>query len=95
MTRYTVVWDPDVEAPFIKYWVAAGSQTRAILTEIANWVDANLAEDPGNKGHARPDLGARIIAVPPLGLPARVSVSYEVWPEDRQVRVIRLTIRGL
>jgi hypothetical protein len=46
MTRYTVVWDPDVEVPFIGYWVAGDSQTRATLTEIANWVDANLAEDP-------------------------------------------------
>jgi hypothetical protein len=94
MPRCSVVWDPEVETPFINYWVAGDSQARAILTEIANWVDANLAEDPGNQGQARPDLGARIVAVPLSGTPARASVTYEVWPEDRLVRVIRLTLRG-
>jgi hypothetical protein len=92
--RYTVVWDPDVESSFIGYWVAGDSQTRRNLTEIANWVDANLSEDPDNKGQTRLDLGARIVAVPLTTSSARVSVAYEVWPEDRTVRVIRLTLRG-
>jgi hypothetical protein len=43
MIRYTVVWDADVEAPFIDAWLASDSLTRAMLTEIANWVDQNLA----------------------------------------------------
>ena len=51
------------------------SQTRAILTEIANWVDANLAEDPETKGSRVPIIGARIIAVPLSSRPARVSVT--------------------
>ena len=41
MTRYTVLWDEDVEGPFIDAWVAGDSRVRAILTEAANWVDAN------------------------------------------------------
>jgi hypothetical protein len=93
MARYTVVWDPDVEAPFIANWVAGDSQTRATLTEIATWVDANLAEDPDVKGQSRDDLAARIVPVPLSSSTVRVSVSYEVWPDDRQVHVIRLTMK--
>ena len=95
MVRYTVVWDLSVEAPFIEFWVAGDSQTRLQLTEIANWVDANLSEDPDKKGRLRLDLGARIIAVPLSKSSARVSATYEVWPEDRLVRVVRLTLRGV
>ena len=75
MARYTVVWDPSVEAPFINYWVAGDSQMRALLTEIANWVDANLSDEPEDKGQARLDLGARIIAVPLSKSPALASVT--------------------
>jgi hypothetical protein len=95
MARFTVVWDNDVEAPFISYWMAGDSETRTHLTEIANWVDANLSEDPDQKGRPHLGLGARIIAVPLSKSPARVSVTYEVSPEDRLVRVIRLTLRGM
>ena len=93
MTRYTVVWASDVEAPFIQYWVDGNSQTRTALTEIANWVDKNLSEDPGNKGRLRSDLGARVIAVELSSSSAHVSVTYEVDLDDRLVRVILLTIR--
>jgi hypothetical protein len=94
MTRYTVVWDPDVETPFIGYWVAGDSQMRATLTEIANWVDANLAEDPDKKGRPRSDQSARILAVPVSSSPASVSVAYQIFPADRQVRIICLILRG-
>jgi hypothetical protein len=43
MIRYTVVWDAEVEAAFIRAWVRSDSRIRAILSEIANWVDENLA----------------------------------------------------
>ena len=94
MTRYTVVWDEDVEAPFISDWVAGDAGTRKILTDIANWVDTNLSEDPDQKGQPRPDLGARILVVPVSATSARVSVTYRVLPDDRQVRVVRMVIRG-
>ena len=94
MTRYTVVWDATVEATFTEYWIAGDSHARAMLSEIGNWVDSNLATDPANKGQPRPDLGARVIAVSLSSSSARVSATYEVWPEDKLVRVIRLTIRG-
>jgi hypothetical protein len=94
MTRYTVVWDTEVESRFISAWIAGDAHTRAILTEIANWVDNNLCEDPDQKGEPRPDLVARILAVPISGTSARVSVTYQTLPDDRQVRVVRLVIRG-
>ena len=50
MTRFTVVWDADVQTSFINAWLASDSHTRAILTEIANWIDAYLAEDADVKG---------------------------------------------
>ena len=92
--RFTVVWDNDVEASFIRNWVAASSQMRGTLTEVANWVDTNLSVDPESKGQLRPDLGARIVGVPLLSSRARVSVTYEVWAEDHLVHVIRITFRS-
>jgi hypothetical protein len=59
MTRYTVIWDEDVEGPFIEAWLAGDSRIRAILTEAANWVDANLGEDPDRKGQPVSDQSAR------------------------------------
>jgi hypothetical protein len=95
MTRHTVVWDEDVEGPFINAWVAGDSQMRATLTEVANWVDVNLAEDPDKKGRPRPDESARVIAVPISTSPARVSATYQIYPDDRQVRVVCLIARGV
>lgn len=93
--RYTVVWDAEVESQFISGWLAGDSQMRTILTEIANWVDKNLADDPDQQGQPRSDLSARILAVPVSGTPARVSVTYQDLPNDRQVHVVRLVIRGM
>lgn len=94
MTRYTVVWDPGVELPFISYWTAGDSRMRASLTEIANWVDANLAEDPDTKGQPDPEPSIRVIAVPVLSSEARVSVAYQIFKDDLQVRIICLIIRS-
>jgi hypothetical protein len=52
MTRYTVVWDREVESQFINDWIDGDSHTRSVLTAIANWIDATLAEDPESKGRA-------------------------------------------
>lgn len=95
MNRYTVVWDSDVEGAFIRYWVAGNSATRIHLTSVANWIDDNLSTEPETKGRWHDDLGARIVAVPVPSSDARVSATYEVWADDRVVRVVRLTFRGL
>ena len=61
-----------------------------MLTDIANWIDANLAVDPELKGQEQPE-SVRILVVPISA--ARVSVVYQVLPADRQVRVVRLVFR--
>lgn len=94
MTRFTVIWDEDVEAAFVTRWIAGDHRMREILSEIANWVDDNLAEDPDRKGQPRNDLNARILAVPLADSPLRASVTYEVWPEDRRVHVLRMTLHS-
>jgi hypothetical protein len=86
VTQYTVLWDEELEAT----WIASDSLTRAILTDVANWVDSTLSVDPDLKGQEQ-EAPVRILAVPISA--ARVSVTYQVLPEDRQVRVIRLVFR--
>ncbi len=93
MTRFTVVWDPDVEASFLSHWIAGDSQTRKYLTAVAHWIDSRLSENPADLGRPRSDLGARIIAVPLANSPARVAATFEIYSEDRIVRVVRLTFR--
>jgi len=94
MARFPVVWDPDVEAAFINHWIGGDSQTRARLTEVARWIDSNLSQNPADQGRARPDLSARIVAVPLADSSARVAATIEIYPEDYIVRGIRLTFRG-
>jgi len=95
MTRYTILWDDDVEGPFIDAWIAGDSQIRAILTEAANWVDVNLAEDPDRKGQPLSGESARVVAVPISESPARVSVTYQIFPDERRVRIICMILRGV
>lgn len=94
MTRYTVVWDRDVEVSFMNAWIAGNSQTRAVLSEVANWLDANLAEDPDRKGEPRHEHSARQIEIPIPNSSAHVSATFPVLADDRQVRVICLAFRG-
>jgi hypothetical protein len=93
MTRYTVVWDADVETPFMNAWIAGDSRTRAVLTEIADWVDKQLAENPDVQGRPCPELSARTLDVPLASSAARVSVTYQVLRDDRLVRVIQFAFR--
>ena len=90
MTRYTVLWDSQIEAEFVRLWVDSDSTMRAALTEVARSIDRNLALDPENKGLWRADLGVRVLVVPAAD--KKCSVVFQVLPEDRQVRVLRLTV---
>ena len=94
MMRFTVLWDKDVEEAYLSHWIEGDSRKRAILTELANGVDSQLAENPENKGQLHSDLNVRILAVPVASSPIRVSVSFKVSSKDRCVNVIRLTLRG-
>jgi hypothetical protein len=93
MTRYTVVWDATVESQFINDWVEGDSQTRSVLTAVANWIDTTLSVDAENKGRAISGSRARMLAVPLVQPPARISVVFDVVPDDRQVRVVRIVFR--
>ena len=93
MTRYTVVWDPELENAFASAWIAGDSKMRSTLTAISDWLDAQLAEDPEVKGWPRPDLAARTVDVPLSISSARVEATYKVLPADRLVRVTRLVFR--
>jgi hypothetical protein len=94
MTRYTVVWDEDVEVPFTNAWIESDSQTRAVLTEVANWIDGSLAESPDIKGRPGSESSTRIMNVPLFTSSAHISVTYQVWQDDRKVRVMRLVFRA-
>lgn len=50
MMRYTIVWDYEVELSLAKAWVAGDSQMRAVLTEIADWIDTSLGKSAEHKG---------------------------------------------
>jgi hypothetical protein len=95
MLGYTVIWDADVEAPFIDAWVNGDPQTRANLTKIANWVDKALGSNPENKGQLRQDLSARILEVPVSHSSLKVAVTYTISESDRLVRVVRITFAGV
>jgi hypothetical protein len=87
MSRFTLVWDAQVEVPFTDAWLAGNSQTRAALTEIANWIDSTLTRNPTSAGETRPELEGRVVHVPFASSGARVSVTYQVLVADRIVRV--------
>lgn len=91
MTRYTVVWDKDFEADLIDTWAAADSETRALLTSVADWADEHLVNDPDKQGQTEPEPGLRSVVVPHPQ--ARIAVIYQVLPDDRQVRLLRMTFR--
>jgi len=93
MTCYTVVWDRDVEVPFVNAWIAGNTQSRSILYEVANWLDTSRAEDPDRMGEPRPGTSARQIAVPIPGSSAHVSATFRVLADDRPVRVICVVFR--
>jgi len=91
MTRYTVVWNSDFEAQYTDAWTKSDSETREILTELANWVDRELVDDPVSKGRLSAEPLTYIAAVP--NALARISVAYQVLPDDRLVRVVRMTFK--
>jgi hypothetical protein len=94
MTRYTVVWDTDVEASLANAWIAGNSAMRFALTAIADWIDTSLSEDPDLKGQPLPEISVRTMNVPLSISTARVEVTYQVFPDDRLVRVVRIVFRS-
>ncbi|HZL88489.1 MAG TPA: hypothetical protein VFB96_08975 [Pirellulaceae bacterium] len=91
MSRFTVHWDDQVQADFVNAWVKADSPTRTILTDLANAVDAALAQSPESIGRFVPEEGGRVVTVV-IGV-AAVSVFYQTVTKDRSVLVLRMVFR--
>ncbi len=89
MTRYTVVWDEYLLAYYTRSWTDADPKIRETLTQVANWVDRYLEFDADTKG--RPTIDGELqVSYVPVSY-ARVTVTFEVFPDDRLVRVLRMT----
>lgn len=89
--RFTVVWERDVQQPFIDQWVNASSGERARLTAAADLIDRELAAAPDSYGRALPwEPGARVWILPSIDPP--ITVVYRVSHADRVVRVVRLLV---
>ncbi len=88
MNRFTVVWDPDLLADFIREWIAAGSPLRAALTHASNWVDQNLGVEPEKLGRpSAVDPSYRSLLIPETG-DYSIVVLYQVLKEDRRVELL-------
>jgi len=91
MARHTVLWSGDVQGDFTELWVDSDSSRRNRLTDIANTVDRELAVSPEALGELLPsEPELRVWELPGFSPP--VSVVYEVLPDDRVVRVLRLRL---
>lgn len=89
--RYTILWDQWVETAFIDAWTKSDAQSRAVLTEIANTIDRTLSRRPEELGQLQPDGATRGVTVRVAA--TSVTVYFEVFPEERQVLVYRMTFR--
>jgi hypothetical protein len=94
MTRYTVVWDPELQDRLTEAWLASDSEVRKVLTEAANWIDKNLAQDAETQDRLLGEHSIRVVAVPTSSTLAVISATFQVNEDDRQVRVVRLTFRS-
>ncbi len=77
--RYRVAWTASAQEHLARVWLA--SENRQSVTSAAARIDAELCDDPGEKGESRA-AGIRVLTSRPLG------VQYEVVPEDRTVYVL-------
>lgn len=90
MIRFTVVWEPDLYADFIRSWTDADSSLRAALTHASDWIDSNLCTNPEGQGRlSEIDPTCRTIHVPDTGQFSIVAL-YRVRHEDRQVDIVSL-----
>ncbi len=83
-TRYMLSSSPQADNQLARIWVDAADADRPAITQAADTIDAELREDPDQKGTALPAVSAtlRQLVVPPL------LAYYEVSVPDRRVRII-------
>ena len=95
MTRFTVVWDSDLENALANTWMAGDSKLRLALTEVADWIDSNLVEDHTSKVSRSLTLQR---ASSTCHFPFHMRESKrptKSFPDDRLVRVTRLVFRSI
>ncbi len=78
--RYSVNWHPEAERRLTEIWLS--SAHRQSVTQAANQIDRDLADDPVSRGEDF--YGDFILACAPLG------VVYTVSQADRRVQVVRV-----
>jgi hypothetical protein len=78
MNRYTVTWVPETQADLAQIWVDADDKSS--VTNAANAIDVELAQDAENKGSPLSE-GLRTIHIPPL------HALFSVSEPDRIVEV--------
>ena len=91
MNRFSVFWDEQIQTDYLDAWVKADSESRVVLTELANLVDESLSDSPALKGKPAPEEGVLLVTFV-VGL-AAATVFYRVHAADRVVRIIRMVIR--
>jgi plasmid stabilization system protein ParE len=79
MMRYTVVWHKAALDSLAEAWMTAPD--RAAVTAASAKVDAELADDPDEKGESHGE--DRLLIVAPL------TVAFCVYPDDRRVEIMR------
>jgi hypothetical protein len=90
--RYTVVWGELLATEFTNRWIDGDSEERAVLTQIAATIDRDLAMGAAVLGEALlSETQVRVWQLP--GFMPPVSVTYQVFPADRTVRIISISIR--
>jgi hypothetical protein len=92
MSRYTVVWDPDLESEYIEQWADADSTFRSLLTHVSDWLDVNLRDAPEKVGVDFDGTLKRVVVIPGTGTYI-FEAAFTIVPDDRQVRVIGITFR--
>ena len=78
---FTVTWLPDAEDELTALWL--DSAERGDVTDVSNYIDQLLRQDPDQLGESRGD-DLRVLFVTPLGVYVRVK------PEDMLVEVIHV-----
>src|SRR5438552_1310971 len=87
--KFTVTWSRNAERKLARRWMAASD--RRSVTQAANSIDTQLAQDPLNAGESRSG-NRRILHEPPLGVifsvveADRTVLVLDVWKYDKRPR---------
>lgn len=81
--KYTVVWDSSAIDELATMWAEAPSFVRGQITRAVDDIEAALQRRPEDLGESRRENVRLVIALP-------IAIVYELFPDDRQVRVLAI-----